>query len=221
MFRSIPIISVVAVFILFLALLGGYYLWLPKYNTFEDLKLTLEAKKEQIASAEEHFAKLRSLSLRLEEHQEEVEKIDAALPVEFSISALFNFIQQNSSKNGLILEGINLEDSSLSGLGKTVPVQSTSPAKQTEQQENAQPGDAIEKSKNDIMQIPFSISVFGSYAGFKDFLSATHKSARIIEINSIGFSSDVTQEAEEMGAAEGRDLFMFDLHLKTHHYKTQ
>lgn len=221
MFRSIPIIGVIAVFILLVAFLGGYYFWTPEYNKFEDSKLRLEAKKEKIASAEEHFAQLRSLSRKLEEHQEEVEKIDAALPVEFSISALFNFIQKNSSQNGLILEEINLEESSLSGLGKTAPVKNASPVKQVPQQQDAEQEGALEESKNDIMEIPFSISVFGSYSGFKDFISAIYKSARIIEVDSINFSSEFNEEAKEMGAVEGRDLFIFDLRLKTHHYKIQ
>jgi len=218
MFRSIPIFSVVGVFVLFLALLGGYYLWLPEYNRFEDARLTLEAKKAQIASAEEHFSKLRNLSRRLEEHQDEIEKIDSALPVEFSISALFDFIQKNSSKNGLILEEIHLDDSSLSGLGKTAPVENASPVEQTGQQGDAQQGDIPRESKNIINEIPFSISVFGSYSGFKDFITSVYKNARIIEVDSIDFSSDYDAEAAEMGAVEGKDLFIFNLNLKTHHY---
>jgi len=215
MFRSIPIISVIGAFILFLAILGGYYFWLPKYSSFQNLKLILEAKKEQIAYAEEHLSNLQNLSRRLDEHQDEIDKIDSALPFEFSISALFNFIQKNSSKNGLILEDIQLDESSLSGLGKAAPVKNTPTTIQTEQQE-----DGLSERKNQIEGIPFTISVFGTYSGFKDFILAIHNNSRIIEVDFIDFSSG-GEDGEEIETAQTTGLFVFNLKLRTHHYKRQ
>ena len=62
-----------------------------------------------------------------------------------------------------------------------------------------------------VQRIPFSITVFGSYSGFKDFLSAVYKNSRIIDVSSVDFSSFSTSE-EETG------LFVFSLKLKTHSY---
>jgi Tfp pilus assembly protein PilO len=213
MLRSIPIISVIGVFILFVAILGGYYFWLPEYGDFQTLKLKLEAERKRIAYAEEHFSKLQDISRKLEEYKDEIKKIDSALPVEFSISALFNFIQGNCSKNGLILEEISLDKSSLSGLGKITPGENSasSEASQTGAQLD------VRQEGDDIEDIPFSISVFGTYSGFKDFITDIYKNARIIEVDSIEFSSDFSEEGIEAGSRE--DLFVFDLRLKTHHYR--
>lgn len=59
-----------------------------------------------------------------------------------------------------------------------------------------------------IQETSFSISVSGSYSAFKNFLSAIYASSRIIEVKSIRFSSD----------EEGRDLFDFNLELRTQSY---
>jgi len=65
-----------------------------------------------------------------------------------------------------------------------------------------------ESSEGRIQEIPSSISVSGSYSAFKNFLSAVYASSRIIEVKSINFSS----------SEEGKDLFDFDLELKTQSY---
>jgi len=59
-----------------------------------------------------------------------------------------------------------------------------------------------------IQETSFSISVSGSYSAFKNFLSTIYASSRIIEVKSINFSSE----------EEGRDLFNFNLELKTQSY---
>lgn len=182
MSRLIPIISI---FLLFLVVFGGYYLWWPQYQHFQDLKSGLAEKKAQLEQAEEYLSELKTLSNRLAGYKDECFKVDSALPLEPSIPALFNFIQRASSENGLILKNISLTKPSL----EEVP-----------EEERAQ-------------RIPFSIIVSGSYSGFKNFLSAVYKNARMIEINSINFSSSSTPKEK------GTGLFVFSLRLKTQSYQ--
>jgi len=69
--------------------------------------------------------------------------------------------------------------------------------------------DGTEQSSGErIQEMYFSISVSGSYSAFKNFLSAIYASSRLIEVKSINFSS----------SEEGRDLFDFNLELKTQSY---
>ena len=70
----------------------------------------------------------------------------------------------------------------------------------------------ISSEEEGVQKIPLSISVSGSYAAFKNFLSVIYKNTRLFEINSISFSSPSETE-------EGRELFTFGLVLKTHVYK--
>jgi len=70
----------------------------------------------------------------------------------------------------------------------------------------------VSSKEEGIQKIPLSISVSGSYAAFKNFLSVIYKNTRLFEIDSIGFSSPRETEEEEK-------IFTFSLVLKTHAYK--
>ncbi len=74
-------------------------------------------------------------------------------------------------------------------------------------------GEISSKEEERIQKISLSISVSGSYAAFKNFLSVIYKNTRLFEIDSIGFSSPGKTEEE------GKELFTFSLVLKTHAYK--
>lgn len=171
------LIPIISVCLLILLILGGVFLWLPKLQDFLDLRAELEKKEIELKQKEDYFAKLNSLSKQLEEYPEELAKIDSALPIDPSIPALFNFIQKVSSENGLILEKLDLGQISSS------------------------------KKKTGVKEISFSISVSGSYPAFKNFLSAIYQNARLIDTDSIKFSSP-----------EGEGLFIFDLTLATYSY---
>lgn len=159
MSRLIPIISIL---LIILIIAGGYFLWWPKYQQFEDLRIKVTNKTERIRQEEEYFVELDALSKKLAEYEPELEKINSALPLELnpSIPALFNFVQKKGSENGLILKDINLEKVSL----KT-PVES-------------------EKVQN----IVFTILVSGSYSSLKNFLAAIYNNERLIEVEKISFS---------------------------------
>jgi len=171
---------IIAILLLVALVLGGYFLWWPKYQEFEGKRLELEGKDREIKQKEEYLSKLEGLFAQLAEYSDELNKIDLALPTNPSVAALFNFFQKTSSENGLILTNIGL-----GGLYSLKPGQER------------------------IQEMPFDVSLSGSYSAFKNFLSAIYRNARLIEVKSISFSS----------LEEGKDLFAFDLSLKTHAYQ--
>lgn len=67
------------------------------------------------------------------------------------------------------------------------------------------------QSKEKIQKISFSVSVTGSYSSFKNFLSSIYKNTRLIEVNSISFSSAGEKEGES-------NLFTFSMALETQIY---
>ncbi len=73
--------------------------------------------------------------------------------------------------------------------------------------------DKLPLGEGRIRKIPFSITVSGAYPAFKNFLSAVYRNARLIEVNSINFSSPI---AEEKGG--GSNFFKFVLNLEAHSY---
>ncbi len=161
--KKITIILLICLFILLI--LGGYFLCWPKYQEFKGKKAELETKDEDIKSKEEYVSNLEILSEKLSGYDEEVSKIDSALPTEPSVAALFNFFQKISSENGLILTEIDVSE--LFSLE----------------------GSTLEDSEERIQKMFFSISVNGSYSAFKNFLSAVYLNSRLIEVKSISFFS--------------------------------
>lgn len=160
-----------------LTLILGILFLWPKYQNFKNLQLQLENKKTEIRYRGEYYQELFSLSEKLKEFETELQNIDSALPSDPSLPPFYNFLQKASSENGLILKSIG--SFSLSFL----------------------PG------KTNIRLISIPIEVSGSYSSLKNFLRTLEKSARIIEVDGISFSSP----------GEG-ELFSFKLGVKIHSY---
>ena len=155
--RVIPFVSIILLIIL---IFGGIFLWWPKYENFKEFSFELENKNVALKQKEKHFSQLNDISKKLEEHREQLAKIDSALPQEISKPELFNLIQEESSKNGLIFKKIGSGDISSS-----------------------------QAKEEGIKEISFSFSVSGSYQAFKNFLSSLYQNSKVITVKSINFSS--------------------------------
>lgn len=156
MSKKLPIINVLLAVGLIAA---GFFLWKPELKKFLDLKAELKQKETELKAKEDYFLNLNGLESKLKRYENELDKIDSALPDNLSLPALFSFIQKTSSENGLILE-----DLTSGGLNES----------------SANPG---------VKEIFFNGSVTGSYSSFKNFLDALYNNAKLFEVESISFLS--------------------------------
>lgn len=170
MFKYKNIIPIILFVVLIILIAVGYFFSWPKYQEFIDRKKELEIKDEEIARKEDYLADLNVISERLSEYDDEVLKINSALPADPSIAALFNFFQKESSRNGLLMKEIDV-----AGLFVF---------------QKSEAGAVIRK-------MPFSIKVSGSYSAFKDFLHTVYLNTRVIRVKSIDFSSSSGEENAE------------------------
>ena len=146
--------------ILFLAVIfGTIFYWWPKLQEYINAQETVKIKDSEIAKKEEYFSKLRSIDSKLNDYTDELGKIDSALPLDPSMPELFNFMKEASSENGLILEQLTL------GQGADSAIVSG------------------------VQEIPFSVSVAGSYSAFKNLLTAVFQNVRMVDVGVISFSS--------------------------------
>jgi len=159
-------------------LIIGVFLVFPRCQDLRALRLEIGRRNTELQSKEKHISNLQEASQELEKYQLELSKIDSALPSSPSLPSLFNFLQKVSSQNGLILEEIG-------SFSVSVP-----------------------EEKPEIKEISLNLGVSGSYSAFKNFLSTLEKSARLIEIESISFSTPEKKESP----------FSFDLKIKVHSY---
>ncbi|MDI6591445.1 MAG: type 4a pilus biogenesis protein PilO [Patescibacteria group bacterium] len=149
---------------------------LPQYQNLKSVQEEINQKRAEIKYSQEHFLKLNELSGELGKYSTQLSKIDSALPLSPSLPSLFGFLQKTSSESGLILKRFGEVTS------ESLP----------------------EREKIKEHSLPLALS--GSYSSFKSFLSSLEKTARLIEIESLSFSS-----------LEGPP-FNFNLKIKFHSY---
>lgn len=162
----------------------------PKYQKLSTLKLEIENKETEFRYIEEYFAKLNQLSQDLKKYENQLSKIDFALPSDSSstVISLINFIQKASSQNGLILKKL-----------KSFSIILPKPPAQAPGAPQAQP-----TSKVKDISIDFEVS--GSYFSLKSFINTLENSAKIIEAENLSFS------------VEKEEISSFSLEIKTYSY---
>lgn len=171
--------------VLTLLLFGGaaavsVFLVLPKYQATEGFSGQIEEKRLLLQQQEDYYRKLGELEEKLKGYEESMEKVNTALPEDAGIPDLYNFLQRASSENGLILD--NAGTFTLSGA----------------------------KKEGEVGEAQVNFSVTGSYSSMKKFLNALEKSARLIELKGISFTSPT----------EG-DIFKFSLTVKVNFMPTK
>lgn len=144
--------------ILFLVLVLVFYLVIPKYKEFQSFLVEIGIKEAEFQAKDAYFIEVTKTYRELIQHKDSLEKIEAALPDELSLSSLVNFLYQKGSEKGLIIKRISILNNKSSNLEK--------------------------KFKETII----SLNLFGSYIAFKDFLLAIEKSARLIDSQDFSFS---------------------------------
>ena len=192
--------SIVASLILLAVLTIGIFLILPKYQELKAFKIKIDEKRDELQYKEEYFSDLQETSDRLKDYKEELEKIESALPDNPSLPSFFNFLQKATSQNGLILKNLgsfSIVLPSISSVKKTVEEKAT--------EKNVK---ETEKKIPKVKKISLAIEVSGSYSSFKNFLESLEKSARLIEVENISFSSP----------KPGEETFSYTLKLKTFSY---
>ena len=153
---------------------------LPKKEALDSSQKRVEEKMAEIQGKEEYFANLRLLSAKLKNYQTQLLKIDSALPEDPGLPTLFDFLQKSASQSGLVLTSVKL---------------------------SALPTPVVLEEKPEFQETKIDLTLSGSYPAFKNFLSVLEKSARVIALESLTFSTKPKEEA-----------FKFDLKIKAYSY---
>lgn len=177
--------------IFIITLLGiSIFIW-PKYQQLQNLKTQERMYENQLRGQRSYALNLQEISQKLNAHPEALKKIDTALPDFPKIASLLNFLARASQDNGLLLNEIG-----------SVSVR---PIFREGEREQRQPQEESRERKR-LKEIRFSIKLLGDYPSLKNFLSRLEKSARLIEVERIFFTSTPT------------GIFKYELGLKVHSY---
>jgi len=131
---------------------------LPKRNSLSVLNLELSQKKLELKNFEKYYQEISETLEKLKGYQEEISKINLAIPDDPSIPSIFHFLQTSASQSGLRLADISgLSSSKLS-----------------------------DKSK--LKSWTTTLKLEGDYQAFKNFLTTLEKSVRLIKVENISLS---------------------------------
>ena len=162
----------------------------PKYQEGKDLENSLVQKQVAYNEDSAYYAKISELAKTIDSQKNNLEKINASLPSDFSLSPLVYFFQKKGAENGLIVKSVVFSQLS-----------PPSPA-------------------NNIRDILFTVNVLGNYQGLKGFLASMDRSARLFEVNSISFTAPpaagAAQETPQQKSQQ--QIYTFELVIKTHTY---
>jgi len=177
-FNLINYLPIIIIACFVFSIILGAVLLWPKFETLREIQKSIKEKETELQYEEEYYANLADIKTNLGEYETEVAKISSAIPDYPSLPSLFNFLQKASSQAGLVLKGISPFSSSPS------------------------------ENFTGLTETNFSLQISGSYSAFKTFLSSLEKSARLIEIQNVSFSSP----------KEEQNLFSFNLTIRVYSY---
>lgn len=155
---SKPVINIVFIA---LALIFGIIFVLPKYQELDRLWQNIGREEEELSKRKEDLQDLRNTAEELKSYQDQLAKINFALPPDPDLPALFDFLQKAASQSGLFLKSIS--------------------------HSATQPSSEIKG----LEETSISLELSGSYLSLKNFISNyLEVTSRLIETESIAFSSN-------------------------------
>lgn len=166
--------------VLFISFLIFTYLVMPVYGDLAKAKQNLEERELELRNAENYYERIQENFDNLRKNEENLAKIDSALPSAAAPSAVANFLQLASSESGVFLDTISVRTPNPESASKKGGA-----AKEEGLPKGVQGSDA-------------SLNVSGYYDDFKNFIAKVEGSARLIEVE--GFSL-TAPEAEGVPSA--------------------
>ncbi|HCC60060.1 MAG: hypothetical protein A2402_01355 [Candidatus Staskawiczbacteria bacterium RIFOXYC1_FULL_37_43] len=189
---------------LFIVLLLIFFLVVPQYNVFKDLRVELGKKKAEYNAEYEYFSEIAKNYSQIQALEQDIEKIDDALPIGYNFGNLIYYFQNQALADGMIIKSMFLSKSSSAG------------AKKTNYSYESESGESKMPQMNEI---GFSLNMTGSYSSLENFIVSLEKSARLFEVKNISFgASAASQGAEQSQQFQMQEIYNFNLEVLTHSY---
>jgi Tfp pilus assembly protein PilO len=148
---------------LFVILLLIFFSVLPEYNKFKQLETQLGEKKAEFNAKYDYYSAITKTYLDLQAKQDEINKIDSALPKEVSLGELTYFLQKTVVDSGLVAKDLYVSKTSSPG------------------------GENL--TEGGLNSVVFSLNLVGDYPSLTNFIKSLERSARIFVVDNISFGS--------------------------------
>ena len=164
--------------LLFASFLMFLYVVLPQISNANKAEEDFLVAEEAFIARQQYFRGLKSSLGEMAAYQNTLEKIEASLPGEISLSLLIDFFNQKADGNGLVLKSL-------------APISGPESGQNIQNIQSAEAGLAgMAQAKKASVQY-FSLVFGGSVTSFESFLKDIETSARLIDVENISFQQNL------------------------------
>jgi Tfp pilus assembly protein PilO len=189
--KFIPIILI----LIFAAIV--VFLNVPGVQKILDIRKQIDSSKQTFVEEQELMTRVENLVKLYEDNKESVEKINYIIPSGEDIPNLIVQLEALAFEQGLVLGKIEMTP------------------KETVQEGG---GDTQqEKSVENYKTLTINVSIMGTYDAFKNYLKAVEENMRLMDVNSLNFSSKSKGEEEVQEITPETQIFDFDLIMNTYY----
>ena len=176
--------------VLFVILLLVFFLVWPQYQSFVTLQSDLGEKTAEFNAQYGYYNTITNTYHDLQSHQDDIAKIDSALPATPDLGQLVYDLQEAAAGSGMLIKSLFVSQSA----GGTNPV------------------------AGKVNDTDFSMQLTGDYPSLQNFLKALEQSSRIFEVTSISFGAGTTASSQPTQSQPVAQVYSFSLQIKTHSY---
>lgn len=190
--------------VLTLGLLGSIlFLNIPTVEGVLATRKEIQSQQGQLNQTTDFIRIVEKLMEKYNDNQKVLQKLDSILPNNQDIPNLLVQIEALANDGGVVL--------------KDVVITASSEDKTTSKAQEIRTGDVSqEKIPTDYKSININLKLTTSYESFKNFLKTIENNLRLVDIDSISFSSQAKDNTKE-----GGNTFDFDIMLKTYYQVKQ
>lgn len=181
----------IIIIILILGFIGIIiFLDIPEIRKVLDLRQDSRSQRQILQEKQELINKVERLSEDYRKNEENLEKANYILPFGTDEPNLIVQLEALALAGGLALDHIELIPAQEQTISKAKAVRA-----------------GAEKESKDYKVLTISLKLIGDYTGLKSFLKVAEENIRLLDVQSINFSSQ-TQDSQ---------FFIFDISLKTYY----
>ena len=210
---------VLIIFISAVSLIAWQYL-LPKFNEVFGLRDELHAWQTKLDETQNLRTKLAGLEKKYAGMADEADKVSQALPAKQDIPGLLIQLEELSSQNGLILQGVGFSAAEVKkskapvvtdeSAGAAVAPASGAQGIQSQMGQGSTPGNLGAGTPSAVKILTVDLSLSGAYSSLASFVKSVENNLRIMDITAINFSG---QKGETSAVSANQD---FKISLNTY-----
>ncbi|MFH1129212.1 MAG: type 4a pilus biogenesis protein PilO [Patescibacteria group bacterium] len=170
------------------------FLDIPMIQGVLSMKKEEQYQQEQLVQKTDFIGTVEKLMKKYDGNKEILDKLDSILPNNKDVPGLLVQIEALANDGGVILNDVVISISEEKAVSKAQEVRTGEVSQ--------------EKTLTDYKVVSIGLKLTANYESFKNFLNAVENNSRLVDVDSIAFSSQ---------AEEGDNIFDFDVVLRTYY----